>query len=81
MVKLEMNLSFQDLEKAIKRLPVKLRVKIVDHLLKDQDTWREEFRELRNRIRERARKNPVSPKEITAIVEEVRQDLYDRRHR
>ena len=81
MVKSEMSLSFQELERAIKRLPVKQRSKMIDHLLKDRDLWRQEFRELRNRIRERAKKNPISQKEITATVEEVRQDLYDRRHR
>ena len=81
MIKIEMNLDFKDLQRAINRLPVRDRVKLMEHLMKDEDTWKTEFRRLRSRVRARAQKHPISPKEITGIVEDVRQKLYDQSHR
>ena len=81
MIKIEMGMSLQAMEKAIKRLPVRERVKLIDHLLKDHDTWREQFRQVMRRIDSRVKKNPISQEEIDQTVKEVRQEIYDKRRR
>ena len=77
MVKSEIN--FKQIEKMVNGLPLKKRAKLLENLQKD--TWRQEFRELRERIRARVKKHPISQEEINQTVEEVRQELYDHRRR
>ena len=81
MVKLEMNLSFNDFDKAIKRLSVKDRVKLIDHLMKDDEAWRQQSRQIMRRIGVRVKKCPISQAEINRSVEEARQEIYDKRRR
>ena len=69
--------EFRQLRAAIKKLPAKDRVKLVEELQKD--TWQEEFRQLLARIDRRLKKNPISEADIDRIVEEAREEFHARR--
>ena len=72
MVKLEMN--FKQIEQAINGLSLKDRAKLVERLMKD--TWEERFEKLRNRIRARVKKYPITQEEIDQEVEEAKREYH-----
>ena len=79
MVKAE--IRFEQIKKTAQKLPVKDRARLIEHLMKDEDTWQEEFRRLLGRIDARVKKHPISQKEVDDIVEEAREEYYAKRRR
>ena len=77
MVKAKM--KFEEIRKAVKRLPMRQRIRLAEEL--NKDTWQKQFAALLKEIRAGARKHPISQKEINKICEETRQELYDQRRR
>ena len=81
MVKIESQINFVQIKRAIRKLPVRDRAKLIEDLLHDRATWREEFRRLLGRIEERVKKFPISQKEINEIVEQAREEYHVKNRR
>ena len=72
MIKVETNVKL--LEDAIDKLPIRQRAQLAQKLLRETKKYR--FKELRNSIRAKVRKHPISQKELDAIVEEAREEFH-----
>ena len=77
MVKIE--LKFDQLKEAIQKLPVEEKARLVEEL--EHETWRRQFRALLSRIDSRLKKNPISQKKISEIVEQAREEYHARSRR
>jgi hypothetical protein len=67
----------KQLKEAIRKLPVKEKIRLVEEL--EKETRRSRWETLIAKIRSRIRNNPISQKEINKICEEARTELYARR--
>jgi hypothetical protein len=77
-----MNLAVKvpvDLENLIQQLSVKDKIKLAHEL--ERQTRRERWTPLLNRIQKRTAKNPITEKEITAIVKEANRELHGKGRR
>ena len=72
-------ITLHQIEKLIEQLPESEKVKLVNKL--GAKTLTARWKLLFNRIDRRAKKHPISQKEINKLVEKTRQDLYDRSRR
>lgn len=68
--------NISEVEKAIKQLPVKEKIKIFEKLGKE--TRKERWGNLLNRLEQRYKQYPISEKEITNICKEVRKNRYEK---
>ncbi len=67
-------LSFKEVERAVEALPQTAKLRLVQKL--ERQTWGARMDRLLARIDARVKRRPVSETEITALVEQVRQELY-----
>ena len=72
MVKIEM--SPAQIKKAIKELPVKERIKLIQEL--EKETREKQFRELLSRVESNLKKYPITEKEIAEEITAVRKKKY-----
>ena len=77
MVKSE--IKFEQIRKAIKRLPIAQRIRLAEEL--GRQTWTKRMNKVLKDIDSRRKKYPISQKEIDRICEEARQETYDKRRR
>lgn len=77
MPKINLSLDVKDIEKLVEKLSIPDKIRLVRKL--EQETWQERMKRITANIRRKAKKNPISQKEITHICEEVRQELYEER--
>lgn len=70
-------IEIKQLKGAFRSLPVKEKIKLVEEFGKE--TRRARWDSVITRIRKRAKKNPISQKEINRICAEARQELYEKR--
>jgi len=63
-----------DIDKIINQLKTEDRIRLIRKL--EEQTLSKRIDNLLERIDKRGRKNPLSEKEITEIVKEVRKELY-----
>ena len=75
MVKIE--LTPTQIEKAIRRMPIEEKIKIMRKL--EKETWAKRLDNVVLRIKKRINRNPISQKEINRICEEARQKVYNER--
>ena len=67
-------LSFKDVERAVAALPQASKLRLVQKL--ERQTWGDRMDRLLTSIDARVRRRPISEPEITALVEQVRQELH-----
>ena len=77
MVKAEMSLS--KIRKEINKLSADKRLKLIEDL--NRRTWKDQFKRLLSKIDERVAKNPISEEEVNRLVEQARQEYYEKRGR
>ena len=70
MFKITMDIDTQQIEQIIDRMPMREKVKLVEHL--EKKTWPNRFKALLKRIDAKASQHPISEEEITQACEEVR---------
>lgn len=70
------NINFEQVRKAIQKLPIEQRIKLVEEL--ERSTWEIRFRKMFARSDARRKKNPTSQKKINKMIEEAREDFYAR---
>ena len=73
---IKININAQQLKEAIDNLPTQERARLVNEL--NRKTWEDRFRQLLARIDARLKRNPISQREITKIVEQARNEYYAR---
>ena len=76
MSKVEVNLGPTQIKEAFEQLDTKEKLKLVKEF--ERETRRARWNTLINKIRRRAKKYPISQKEINRICKEVRQERYER---
>ncbi len=64
-------------EKLVEKLNINQKIRLVRKL--EEETWQKRMKQIVANVRQRAKKNPISRKEITRICEDVRQELYEER--
>lgn len=76
MPKIAISFKLDQIKQILQQLSPNQKSKLVKEL--EKDTWQLRFKQLLNRIDKRVKKNPISEKEITEIVEQVRKQRHDR---
>ena len=76
MTKTEVEWNAQQLERVVDRLPLPIKIRLVERL--ERATWAKRLDTVVQVIRSRAKRHPVSDQEITRICEDVRQARYER---
>ena len=76
MSKIEVDLGPTQIKEAFEQLNIREKVKLVEEF--ERETRRARWAALVNKIRQRAKKYPISQKEIDRICEEVRKERYER---
>ena len=77
MIKIATKFGPKEIEEAFDRLSTKEKLEMVETF--ERKTRKERWDALLKNIRSRARKNPISQKEINRICEQARQELYERK--
>ena len=72
-------ISLKDLERAVDHLPQAEKLRFVQRL--ESQTWGTRINRLLARIDARVKRRPITEQQITALVEQVRQELYAQRGR
>ena len=79
MIKVNVELDIKEAQNLIRQMPMEDKIKLVRELSKE--TWAKRMAKVFKSIDQRRKKHPISQKEINRIVEEARQEFYDRRRR
>ena len=74
-----MRIPLKDLERAVDHLPQAAKLRLVQRL--ERQTWGDRINRLLARIDARVKRRPITEGQITALVEQVRQELYAQRGR
>jgi len=77
MAKVTIDLAPEQIKEAFEKLPTKEKVRLIEEF--EKATRRLRWEALIAKIRARAKKSPISQKEINRVCEEVRQELYEER--
>ena len=67
-------LSFKELERQVEALPQAAKIRLVQKL--EQETWGARINRLLARIDARVKRRPLPEEQITALIEQVRHELY-----
>lgn len=78
MEKIYIQVDRKEIEKAIKKLEMKDKIKIFEEL--KRETRKARWNELILKIREKANKFPLTQKEITQICEKTRDKIYKKKN-
>ena len=76
MTKTEVAWNAQPLERAVERLPLPIKIRLVERL--ERATWAKRLDTIVQAVRQRAKRHPISDDEITRICEDTRQAHYER---
>lgn len=68
-------ISLKQIEQAVEVLSQAEKIRLVRRL--ERQTWGDRMDRLLARIDARVKRRPVSEEQVTALVEQVRQELYD----
>lgn len=77
MTKVEVDLGIEVIKYTFEKLPPEDRLRVVKEL--EKETRRQRWDQIISKVRARVRKSPISQKEIDAICEKTRQQLYGKR--
>ena len=72
-------LSLKELERQVEALPQADKLRLVEKL--ERQTWGDRINRLLARIDARVKRRPIPEEQVTALVEQVRQELYAKRGR
>lgn len=72
-------IPLKELEKVLDALPYALKLRLVQRL--ERQTWGARIDRLLSRIDARVKRKPLPEAQMTALVEQVRQELYAQRGR
>lgn len=72
-------ISLKQIEQAVEVLSQAEKIRLVRRL--ERQTWGDRMDRLLARIDARVKRRPVSEEQVTALVEQVRQELYDQSSR
>ena len=79
MASVAIHIGLRDLERAVDALSPADKLRLVQRL--ERQTWGTRINRLLTRIDARVKRRPISEGRITALVEQVRQELYAQRGR
>lgn len=74
-----LRIPLKDIERAVDHLPQAAKLRLVARL--ERQTWGARVDRLLARIDARVKRRPISEGRMTALVEQVRQELYAQRGR
>ncbi len=72
-------ISLRQIEQAVEALPQTEKIRLIRRL--ERQTWGDRMDRLLARIDARVKRHPISERQVTAMVEQVRQQLHDKRGR
>ena len=76
---LRTDISFEQISEAIDKLPLREKIKLSEKL--QRQTWHQRLKVMFTKINSRRRKIPVSQKEIQKVIDDVREEIYERHRR
>ena len=79
MIKINMEINTEEAKNLIRQMPTEEKIKLVREL--NKEAWAKRMSKVFESIDKRRKKHPISQKEINKIVEEARQEFYERRRR